>query len=594
MWVPLKSPKLGVAVYNWKGDVRSGLPLEIGEAVQILEENGGWYRGFSTKNRSAWGIFPLCVVTIRPSIVKGTGANAIAELKDDPLVREIAIVLREWARLWKKLYVERETYRFSAVAKVMRELLSGRRALLAGTLTQDQTRALRLKLVAKLDWGNRKLGLELVPRRGAAAVEPEDISLVELYRVHVESAERAAAWRGTLRRAGGSGSSFNSGTLTNGTTTVTTAAQSYHLMCSMRDFGHTAGGDEAELLLWLHDARRAQPLSERFRVRIARDGFSNYVDRLHANSTLFADLSTTDLSRELWLVAWVIRVGRWAGAGGGSGTGERRGPVARRPLGAGVLPLSEFLRQPGQQPSEKEYTFKVYQCEEKDFHQLHDMLIRKQTNKCNILPGQPNYGIVVALRLLTHPGSITEAVSSGATITAKRGFPDIIMPGDVRNDLYLTLERAEFERGGKSTAKNVLATVSVHDNTGQVINECVWGASGNGSTCYESLVLYHNNSPLWGEQLRLTVPLDTFTHAHVRIEFRHCSTRDKNERKLFGFSFARLMEASGATLRDGAHELYVYKCDDPSKLATASYLSLASCASDSARMAPVNGVAPSF
>lgn len=29
------------AVYNWKGDVRSGLPLEIGEAVQILEENGG-------------------------------------------------------------------------------------------------------------------------------------------------------------------------------------------------------------------------------------------------------------------------------------------------------------------------------------------------------------------------------------------------------------------------------------------------------------------------------------------------------------------------------------------------------------------------
>lgn len=39
----------------------------------------------------------------------------------------------------------------------------------------------------------RKLGLELVPRRGAEAVDPEDISLVELYRDHVESAERAAA-----------------------------------------------------------------------------------------------------------------------------------------------------------------------------------------------------------------------------------------------------------------------------------------------------------------------------------------------------------------------------------------------------------------
>lgn len=78
------------------------------------------------------------------------------------------------------------------------------------------------------------------------------------------------------------------------------------------------------------------------------------------NKLCFQDLSTTDLSRELWLVAWVVRVGRWAGAGSsGSGTGERRGPVARRPLGAGVLSLAEFLRQPGQHPGEKEYTFKV-------------------------------------------------------------------------------------------------------------------------------------------------------------------------------------------------------------------------------------------
>lgn len=34
-----------------------------------------------------------------------------------------------------------------------------------------------------------------MPRRGAEAVDPEDISLVELYRVHAESAERAAAVR---------------------------------------------------------------------------------------------------------------------------------------------------------------------------------------------------------------------------------------------------------------------------------------------------------------------------------------------------------------------------------------------------------------
>ncbi|KOB65102.1 Dedicator of cytokinesis protein 3-like protein-1, partial [Operophtera brumata] len=54
---------------------------------------------------STWGIFPACVISIRPCTIKGSGIAAIAELKDDPLVREIACVLREWARLWKKLYV---------------------------------------------------------------------------------------------------------------------------------------------------------------------------------------------------------------------------------------------------------------------------------------------------------------------------------------------------------------------------------------------------------------------------------------------------------------------------------------------------------
>jgi len=40
-------------------------------------------------------------------------------------------------------------------------------------------------------------------------------------------------------------------------------------------------------------------------------------------------------------------------------------------------------------------------------------------------------------------------------LTKKLGFSDVIMPGDIRNDLYLKLERGEFERGGKSTGKNI-------------------------------------------------------------------------------------------------------------------------------------------
>lgn len=55
------------------------------------------------------------------------------------------------------------------------------------------------------------------------------------------------------------------------------------------------------------------------------------------------------------------------------------------------------------------------------------------------------------------------------SLTNKLGFPDVIMPGDVRNDLYLLLEKGDFERGGKSTGKNIEVTVVVLDSEKNVI-----------------------------------------------------------------------------------------------------------------------------
>lgn len=104
----------------------------------------------------------------------------------------------------------------------------------------------------------------------------------------------------------------------------------------------------------------------------------------------------------------------------------------------------------------------VYQGDEKEFHQLHEQIIRN--NKCSPLPGQPNYGIVVSLRILH--GELSQVreenplLFKNICLTKKLGFSDVIMPGDVRNDLYLKLERGEFERGGKSTGKNIEVRLS--------------------------------------------------------------------------------------------------------------------------------------
>lgn len=54
-------------------------------------------------------------------------------------------------------------------------------------------------------------------------------------------------------------------------------------------------------------------------------------------------------------------------------------------------------------------------------------------------------------------------------IARKMGFPEVILPGDVRNDLYLTLVFGEFSKGSKSTDKNVEVTVRVCSEKGQAL-----------------------------------------------------------------------------------------------------------------------------
>lgn len=45
----------------------------------------------------------------------------------------------------------------------------------------------------------------------------------------------------------------------------------------------------------------------------------------------------------------------------------------------------------------------------------------------------------------------------------------VVSAGEMRNDLYVTLEKGEFEKGGKSVARNVEVTVYVLDVDGQVV-----------------------------------------------------------------------------------------------------------------------------
>uniref|UniRef100_A0A6I8PHB8 Dedicator of cytokinesis 3 n=1 Tax=Ornithorhynchus anatinus TaxID=9258 RepID=A0A6I8PHB8_ORNAN len=275
--------------------------------------------------------------------------------------------------------------------------------------------------------------------------------------------------------------------------------------------------------------------SERFLVRLNKNGAPRNPEKIERMCALFTHLN--------------------------------RGPAHlhyRRPYGCAVLSIVDVLQSLSELKEDKDFVLKVYTCNnENEWYQVHENIIRKSSTKYTA--PSSNYGLIISLQLLR--GDMEQIrrenpmiFNRGVSVTRKLGFPDVIMPGDIRNDLYLTLEKGDFERGGKSVQKNIEVTMYVLYADGEILKDCISLGSGEPSrSSYHSFVLYHSNSPRWGEIIKLPIPIDRFRGSHLRFEFRHCSTKDKGEKKLFGFAFTPLMRDDGTTLSDDIHELYVYK-----------------------------------
>lgn len=102
-----------------------------------------------------------CNFLFPPSLLASHIAQPKREFSD--LLGKIGEVCREWGEIRKKLFVDAHLYQFEHISRGIFELIEGRRDLLNQSLTQDQYRELTRKLCSRIDWGNRKLGLDLIP-----------------------------------------------------------------------------------------------------------------------------------------------------------------------------------------------------------------------------------------------------------------------------------------------------------------------------------------------------------------------------------------------------------------------------------------------
>ncbi|XP_041458048.1 dedicator of cytokinesis protein 3-like isoform X4 [Lytechinus variegatus] len=588
MWQPVndKERKCGIAIWNFDGKVDHGLPLSIGDAVHILEENMGWYRGYCSKKPMVKGIFPTSFIHIREP--PADGEEERRRKANEPLIQEVTLVLREWHVIFVERFMKHKMDWFKELKKIMLEVINLRSQLLPGTMTLGMSKEVKGTIMNRVDWGNCRLELDLVPSVDGEIIDSNQCSLVKLHQVHLRSAQETKISALPVATSVQPLLSLISLQVPDPSaqaqTTEPVEAFAHHLHLQLVNFGINTG-EAAEAFFALYDAKEGTFITERYLAKFNRQGAPLNVEKIGNLVTIFTDMSNKDMERDLYLTCHIIRCGQMKQAK--HIDKKTNSPNYRRPYGYGVLKITHILKMPDDDGREgKEEVMKIYvanTADEKDFASLHDQVIRNTSRKGMSASG--NIGITVKLLMLHgHLDSLKKEkhllFNKGHSVTHKLGFSDIIMPGDLRNDLFIALERGEFY--DKNAGKNIEVTMCTLDEKWKMISCICLVDDEAAETEYRSVVYVHNQTPRWNELLRLNVPMDSFKDTHIRFEFRHCSKDSKRrEKRLFAMAFMPLMKKDGTAVEDSTHHLYVYKCTDHHDFRDpAQYLRLPYCSAD--------------
>eukprot|EP00002_Diphylleia_rotans_P033952 TRINITY_DN726_c0_g1_i1.p1 TRINITY_DN726_c0_g1~~TRINITY_DN726_c0_g1_i1.p1 ORF type:complete len:1627 (-),score=400.74 TRINITY_DN726_c0_g1_i1:247-5127(-) len=559
----------GVAVFPFYPTGLHQMGLNVGDEIQINEECAGWYKCLHLPTMSS-GIVPAS--HIKPIEGKGKGKDVVSALQHssiitfpDPLVNEISRVLREWQIMLKAFFTEKKYAEFKLIKQRMSLLAEWRRILLDQKTPEDVLQKLRQKVLAKIEEGRKIMGLDMIPRteKGEPADE-KNTHLMQLFNMHTDMEGRDAKKSDSKKRD------------KDRMTSAVNPSLGVHLFMEMKA-SICSVGEDYELYFTLNRAEGGKliPVTEPYVISLTALGMPHDVERIGKQKNIFKDLTHKELTTDLYLVVKLIRRGvlKRENETNTSQTvirsKEEKKNVAdfRRPYACGVLKLTpETLKYHAGivgENANNEHCIPIFQSpQETLFPSLQESIMSEAGN---YEPVPRSMGVVVLLQVAV--GDFQETIMrrkdfNDLSLSNKLGFPEVIMPGDTRNDLYVTLDHGEFLQDRKKSAKNVEVTARVLNEHGQVVPDAIYIGSGTKPESeYKSVIYYHSNTPQWKDTIRVNIPKEEFERSHLFFTFRHCSSNEsKSDReKFFAYAFLKLTEESGTAVLDKSHSLETYK-----------------------------------
>ncbi|XP_028669046.2 dedicator of cytokinesis protein 2-like [Erpetoichthys calabaricus] len=564
-----KIDRYGVATYNYTGSGSRHLALQVGDTVHIEASYEGWFKGYLSRDKSLEGIFPSSYVHVRELVAEKKGEQCNVTSAELPLVQEVTTTLREWGSIWKQLYVSNKLDKVQQIQRMMFDLMEWRSQLMSGTLPKDEFKELNQKVTSKIDYGNKILELDLVVRDSNGNIlDPDKSSVISLFRAHEEATDKISE---RIKEEMSDVQMDHSGM-----SARIQSSPTHSLYVFVRNFVCRIGED-SELFMSLYDPQKQSIISENYLVRWGKSGFPKEIDMLNNLKVVFTDLGNKELNREkIYLVCQIVRVGRMDLK---DYNAKKPTMGLRRPFGVAVMDISEIIKGKIESDEEKQHFIPFHPVmAENDF--LHSLL-NKVTASRGDSGGQ---GLWVTVKTLV--GDITQIrkdyphlVDRTTVVARKLGFPEIIMPGDVRNDIYITLQSGDFDRYNKTSQKSVEVIMCVCDEEGKVVQNAICMGAGDGPVNeYKSVIYYQVKQPRWMETIKVAVPIEEMQRIHLRFMFRHRSSqesKDKSE-KNFAMAFVKLLKDDGTVLHDGCHELTIFKGDSKKMEDAHCYLSLPS------------------